>query len=55
VKLKYKIGEGSKTQLGFRNADDAVLFVTFLSTYNKKLKLCEEDRLVDTTPADDKP
>jgi len=54
VKLKYKVGEGSKTQLGFQNADDAVLFVTFLSTYNKKLELCEEDRLVDSTLDDDK-
>jgi hypothetical protein len=44
VKLKYLPGEGLKLQLGFRNADDAVLFVTFLSTYNSKLKLSEEDR-----------
>jgi len=44
VKLKFIIGEGLKMQLGFRNADDAVVFVTYLSTYNKKLKLSAEDR-----------
>ncbi len=44
VKLKYHVGEGSKMQLGFRDADDAVLFVAFLSTYNQKLKLSEDDR-----------
>jgi hypothetical protein len=46
VKLKYRLGEGSKMRLGFRSADDAVLFVTSLSTHNKKLKLSGEDRRV---------